>query len=243
MSGRNVAAWVGTNPYQIASDGPRYAAPTAPRNLGNHTRLHARLKPALSTLSRSPWGAETRGPGLRPPIAWGLAGLLLVLLMCVPRLAAADRDDVPRTLPPTTFRSSADLDGLYLWVGPGGAATRVEGTWDSAWGGSVQVVRVRERAWLGALGGSFGAAHYAARDGGRLWFEGMVGTRRLVGKMVGMSAGPTLELGERRHARTGAQATIWCFVGVVPFVRAGVLDASGAFVEVGLSLSLPALRF
>ena len=61
--------------------------------------------------------------------------------------------------------------------------------------------------------------------------------------MLGVAAGPVVELGDLRHPRVGAQASIWCFAGVVPYARLGVLEASGSFVEVGISLSVPALRF
>lgn len=140
-------------------------------------------------------------------------------------------------------RSVADLDGLHLFVGPVGAATRVGDEWDSAWGGTAALIRVRERARLGAVGGWLGASHYGASDGGRVWLDGVVGTRRLVGRMVGIGAGPVVEIGALQHPRLGAQASIWCFAGVVPYARLGVLDASGSFVELGVSVSLPTLRF
>lgn len=145
--------------------------------------------------------------------------------------------------PPAQLRASSDLDGLQLWVGPVGAATRIEGGWDSAWGGTAALLRVREHRTVGAAGAWLGAAHYAARDGGRIWIDGVLGTRRLVGRMLGIAAGPVLELGDLHHPRAGAQASIWCFAGVVPYARLGVLEASGSFVEVGVSIAVPALRF
>ena len=45
------------------------------------------------------------------------------------------------------------------------------------------------------------------------------------------------------HPRLGGAVAIWGFLGVVPVVRVGVLDEAGAFVEVGASLSLPAIRW
>ncbi len=139
-------------------------------------------------------------------------------------------------------RSVADLDGLHLFVGPVGAATLVREAWDSAWGGSAALIRVREGARLGAVGGWLGASHYGASDGGRIWLDGVVGSRRLVGRMVGIGVGPVVEIGALQHPRLGAQASIWCFAGVVPYARLGVLDASGSFVELGVSISLPTLR-
>jgi len=153
----------------------------------------------------------------------------------------AGADPTPSPVPPPG-RPVADLDGLYLWLGPSGGATRVDGAWDSAWGGGVQVVRVRERARLGLIGAWLGGARYASRDGGRVWLEGLAGTRRVIGQMVGVGLGPTLELGDLHHPRAGLSASIWWFAGVVPYARAGVLDASGPFAEIGVSLSLPAVR-
>jgi len=165
--------------------------------------------------------------------AWGLLSLGLL----VAGTAHADPAPVPR------LRAASDLDGLHIWIGPVGAATHVEGEWDSAWGGTVAAIRIRERAPLGAIGAWLGGAHYALRDGGRVWLDGVVGTRRLGGRMLGAGAGPVVELGDLRHPRVGAQASIWCFAGVVPYARLGVLEATGSFVEVGISLSVPAVRF
>lgn len=164
---------------------------------------------------------------------------LLAALMMI-GVSGAAAEPAPR---PQALRSVGDLDGLHLFVGPIGAATHVGDGWDSAWGGTLALARIRERAWLGTAGAWLGAAHYGATDGGRVWIDGIAGTRRLVGKMVGVGVGPVVELSTLRHPRFGAQASIWCFAGVVPYARLGVLDASGSFVEVGVSLSIPALRF
>jgi hypothetical protein len=141
------------------------------------------------------------------------------------------------------LRAASDLDGVHVWLGAVGAATHVEDDWDSAWGGTIAILRIRERAPLGAAGIWLGGAHYAMRDGGRVWLDGVAGTRRLGGRMLGVSTGPVLELGDLRHPRLGAQTSIWCFAGVVPYARLGVLGSSGPFVELGISLSVPAIRF
>ncbi len=179
----------------------------------------------------SPGPPRTRVCGPHGGSAVGL--LAIALVVGLPVTAAAD--------PP--LRASSDLDGLHVWLGPVGAATRIEGGWDSAWGGNLAVLRVRERAPLAIAGVWFGAAHYAVRDGGRAWIDGVVGTRRLGARMLGAAAGPVIELGDLHHPRVGAQTSIWCFAGVVPYARAGVLQTSGVFVEVGISLSVPAFRF
>lgn len=172
---------------------------------------------------------------------WGLSSLAAIAVLCT---GTAHADSAVAAPPPAKLRASSDLDGLHIWLGPIGAATHVDGAWDSAWGGTVAAIRIRERAPLGAVGAWIGGTHYALRDGGRVWFDGVAGTRRLLGgRMLGVAAGPVVELGDLRHPRVGAQASIWCFAGVVPYARLGVLDASGSFVEVGISLSVPALRF
>lgn len=182
------------------------------------------------------------------PASWGLhspLSLALTLSLALAVLGATPVHADPDAASPAAprLRAASDLDGLHIWLGPVGAATHVDGAWDSAWGGTIAAIRIRERAPVGALGVWLGGTHYALRDGGRIWLDGVVGTRRIGGRMLGTAAGPVVELGDLRHPRLGAQASIWCFAGVVPYARLGVLEASGSFVEVGLSLGLPALRF
>ena len=105
------------------------------------------------------------------------------------------------------------------------------------------MVRVREHAWLGALGVSIGGARWTERDGGRLWLDGIAGTRRSLPSMIGVSIGPMIEVGDLHHPRIGVSGSIWLFAGVVPYLRMGVVDAAGGFLEAGLQLSLPALRW
>lgn len=143
--------------------------------------------------------------------------------------------EAPPALPP-----SWDLDGLYLWLGPVGAASFVDGTWDSTIGGDIAFMRVREREPLGAIGLTFGASRWTERGGGRLWLDGLVGTR--LGRMVGVSAGAILELDELAHPRVGGSVGLWAFLGVTPFVRAGTVQELGGFLEIGLHIALPAIR-
>jgi hypothetical protein len=70
----------------------------------------------------------------------------------------------------------------------------------------------------------------------------VAGTRRLGGRMLGISLGPALELGASRHPRPGAAVTLWWFTGVTPYVRAGALRDTGGFIELGVALALPAWR-
>jgi hypothetical protein len=142
--------------------------------------------------------------------------------------------------PPPNLPSSADLDGLYLWLGPTGAASRIDAEWDSTIGASLTVIRIREGAGLGVIGGTIGASRWTVRDGGRVWIDAIAGTR--LGKMVGISAGPLLELAELSHARLGGSVGVWGFLGVTPFVRAGAVTELGGFVELGVHVTLPVTR-
>jgi hypothetical protein len=153
-----------------------------------------------------------------------------------------DPDPPPRQPPtgPVEHPPSWDLDGLYVWIGPVGAASRTDEEWDSTIGGDLSVVYVRERSPLGAIGASVGASRWTERGGGRLWLDAIAGTR--LGRMVGVSAGPILELSELAHPRIGASAGLWAFVGVTPFVRVGTVRELGGFVEIGLHIALPAVR-
>lgn len=154
-------------------------------------------------------------------------------------------DPPPRTQPPTVaparFRPSWDLDGLYLWLGPTGAASHVDASWDSTVGGHAALLRVRERAPLGVFGGMLGGSLWTERPGGRIWLDAVIGTR-LGGRMMGASLGPILELAELAHPRPGAALGLWAFVGVTPFARVGLVDELGAFAEIGLHITLPVLR-
>ena len=193
-------------------------------------------------------------PGLVSPvrILRILACFLAVTASCS-SLARADNftptkvdpDPPPRRSPPAVPTASAhtpswDLDGLYLWLGPTGAASHIDAEWDSTIGADATLVRVRERNLLGVIGASFGASRWTARGGGRLWLDGLAGTR--IGRMAGVSAGPILELNELSHPRFGGSVGLWAFFGVAPFVRAGMVQDLGGFVEVGLHIVLPVIR-
>jgi hypothetical protein len=144
-------------------------------------------------------------------------------------------------VPATHFRPSWDLDGIYLWLGPTGAASHVDSEWDSTFGGHAAVLRVREREALGVIGGAFGASLWTERSGGRIWLDAMIGTR-VWGRMIGASLGPILELGDLAHPRPGASLGVWTFIGVTPFARIGFVDELGGFGEIGLHIALPVLR-
>jgi hypothetical protein len=143
---------------------------------------------------------------------------------------------------PSPLRPTHDLDGIYTWLGPVGAASHLDASWDSTFGADLSIVRVREGRPLGAIGATAGGSLWTERRGYRLWLDGLVGTR-LGGRMYGVSLGPLVELPELIHPRLGGSIGLWAFFGVTPFVRVGVVDRLGAFAEVGLHLSLPVLRW
>lgn len=172
-------------------------------------------------------------------------GWLLVRDVAAEPLPASPAATAPRFATPVA-RPMWDLDGTYLWLGPVGAATwtaapreRSESAWDSAFGADLAVVRVREHAPLGVIGGSAGASR-SARHGGRLWLDAVIGTA-LAGHMVGASAGPIVALSDDRHPQFGGSIRIWGYAGIAPYARFGVVGSS-AFMEIGIHFPLPVLR-
>ena len=189
----------------------------------------------------------TDDPGLISPV--GILRILAISLVFSTNLAHSEdfvptrvEPDPPARRAPVVVETapSWDLDGFYLWLGPSGAASRIDSAWDSTVGGDLSVVRIRERDLLGAVGVSVGGSRWTERGGGRLWLDAIAGTR--VGRMVGISAGPILELDELAHPRLGGSVGIWAFLGVTPFVRAGIVDKAGGFIEIGVHIALPVLR-
>ena len=139
-------------------------------------------------------------------------------------------------LPPTS-----DLDGTYLWLGPIGAASRVDAKWDSTFGADGSIVVVRERARLALIGANLGASRWTARGGGRVWVDGLFGTY-LLGPLTGISLGPIVELSDVTHPRFGGSIGVWGFAGITPFARVGGIANLGMFAEVGIHIALPVLR-
>ncbi len=150
------------------------------------------------------------------------------------------RKTIP-TVGPNGFPPSWNLDTTYLWLGPLGAASHVDGDWDSTIGGDATVVRIRERRSLAAIGGSLGASKWTARDGGRIWLDAIVGTH-VLGWMAGVSAGPMVELSDFAHPRFGGSIGVWAFLGIVPYARIGAVQELGMFGEVGVHITLPVWR-
>jgi hypothetical protein len=59
--------------------------------------------------------------------------------------------------------------------------------------------------------------------------------------MVGVTAGPIVELSEVLHPQYGGSVGVWAFFGVTPYARVGMVQDLGTFAEVGLHLALPVL--
>ena len=146
-------------------------------------------------------------------------------------LPAAGRADLP---------SPADLDGWYLTIGPVGAASHVAGDWLSAFGLEASVVRVTEHGLPGAIGLCGGGVSYAGRAGGRLWAEIEVGLGSPL--PLGLGVGAAVEVDPVEPPRSGVEATLWAYAGLVPYVRVGTVKISGGFIEAGVMIKVP-VRF
>jgi len=162
-----------------------------------------------------------------------LTVIVFALVTLVPRLCL--RAEEP-------LRSVADLDGIHLTIGPIASAVRIEEAWTPAAGGEISVVAVREHSHPAAVGFAFGGLSYTDRDGGRLWFEVEAALKDPLPVAIGLGLGAAAEVDPVQNARFGAQATLWVFAGVIPYLRAGRLDREGSFVEAGVMLKIPALR-
>jgi hypothetical protein len=136
--------------------------------------------------------------------------------------------------------SPASFDGWYATIGPVAGASRVADAWFSAVGLELSVVRVDESVFPAALGIAGGGVSYAGRDGGRLWLEVEAG---LAGPIpVGIGLGAAAEVDRIQAPRLGAQATLWLYAGLVPYVRVGTVKTTGSYLELGAMLKIP-VRF
>ena len=144
---------------------------------------------------------------------------------------------------------SADLDGLYLALGPVASAIRAGDAWDGSFGGELLLVRVRERSAVTGLGWAVGASRHArgpdrglGRGTGRVWTDLLIGTRSIGGLVTGLGAGLVAEVDPVDAPRWGGQASVWLFAGVIPFIRLGAVQKNGTYIDFGIKVALPAVR-
>jgi hypothetical protein len=197
-----------------------------------------RIRGARGALKPIRWGGQ---PQVGTVIA--LACFLAVISPASAEPIAIAPDAPARTqpAPAAPLPPSWDLDGLYLWLGPTGAAGFEASQWDSTFGGDATVIRIREHEPLGAIGATLGASRWTERGGGRVWLDGLIGTPAL-GRMFGASLGPLVELSDIHHPRVGGSVGLWAFVGITPYARFGVVDGLGGFAELGIHIALPVIR-
>jgi hypothetical protein len=183
-------------------------------------------------------------PRWRPLTPLCLCAATIVVTTVVTRGAAlADEKPLGPRLGPLGqgehHRSTANLDGHYLTIGPVAGAAFLENSWISFAGAEVSWMRVREHRIPAAFGIDVGAVSYGELPGGRLWAELQVAFDRPGPLAFGFSAGPTLEVDRVNPPHWGGQATFWIFAGVIPYLRAGTIEERGSFIELGLMIKLP----
>ncbi len=137
--------------------------------------------------------------------------------------------------------STQSLDGFYLLLGVGLAATRIDEKWDSMVSGQLTAAHFREKKTLSVLGIDLGLSQYGKRQGGRAWLAPLIGTSH-IGPLIGFSAGMGVEWDPVIPPKKGVFVSIWMFTGVVPYLTMGRHQRVGTFIEGGLRLSLPTVR-
>lgn len=161
-----------------------------------------------------------------------LSGITLLWVLAGTRTAAAEPAPAP-----------ANRTVLVVAMAPVGSAVHREASWDGGFGGELMAGGMRGSGHLAAWGAAAGGIVFAERGGGRVWLEAAAATRWPSGVLVGVAAGPTVALDELRHPRVGGQVTVWVHAGVAPYARAGQVEASGRFVELGVRVPLPVIRW
>ncbi|HEY4056984.1 MAG TPA: hypothetical protein VGM39_10250, partial [Kofleriaceae bacterium] len=63
-----------------------------------------------------------------------------------------------------------------------------------------------------------------------------------IGRVVGASLGPLVDLAADSHPRIGGSVGVWAFLGVTPYARVGIVQESGAFAEIGVHIAFPVWR-
>jgi hypothetical protein len=159
--------------------------------------------------------------------------MCVAALLSGPSSAAAQEMTGPREPLPDHFAGVAAV----------GSAVRLEGAWDRAFGAEVGIGRLGEERGLSMWALSGGVLGFSRRSGGRAWTEGMIGTRWPAGIPLGLGAGPAVELDDLRRPRWGGQVTLWALAGVMPYLRLGAVQQGGAFVDLGVRIAFPVVRW
>jgi len=133
---------------------------------------------------------------------------------------------------------TSDLDGTYLTAGPVAGALVIQDNWNSAVGAELSLVRLREGRWPALYGISVGGVVFDQRQGMRTWAEVELAIDKLP-VTFGVSGGLAIEFDQVIPPHYGAQATLWFFAGVVPYVRVGTLESYGGFFEAGVMIKVP----
>jgi hypothetical protein len=135
-------------------------------------------------------------------------------------------------------RLTSDLDGTYLTIGPVAGGLVIQDSWNSAVGAELSLVRLREQRVPALYGVALGAVVFDDRPGTRAWAEAELAVDRFPVKF-GVSGGLAVEFDRTLPPHFGAQATLWVFAGIVPYVRIGALEESGGFFEAGVMIKVP----
>jgi len=191
----------------------------------------------------TPWGGalppQTARRGESARCAYAL--LTVATLLCATGGGPAAWAGTGRQ--PAGDSAHAESSSHFLAVTILGSAVRVDGDWDSGFGGEIALGSLTERHALAAWAASVDFVAYSERSGGRAALELAAGTRWPAGLLVGVAAGPVVEVDDVRRPRAGGQASIWLFAGVVPYARVGAVEKGGAFVDLGLRIPLPVWRW
>lgn len=140
---------------------------------------------------------------------------------------------------PTPLPTAAAIHDTFIAIGPVAAAVYAPGGWRGAFGGEILFGRMDESSVVTVAAVTLGAADLSNGDRGRMWAEGVLGTRRVLGITGGVSAGLAVEFHPVEPPDLGAHASLWVYAGVVPYI--GVARIAGATsIDFGIRLPLPA---
>jgi len=121
---------------------------------------------------------------------------------------------------PAANLAAANPNSLHIAIGPTMAGIRLEGDWDTAFGGELHVVRLSRNGTIGAIGAAFGATSFASSDATRLYLDGYLGIRVSDDWTAGIAVAPIVDLFPTHRALAGVRVTTWLHAGIAPFIAA-----------------------